>query len=88
MDEYEIADRASKLPDQFATRVSDRTLRFLRLCEEGGEYGELAIDLAAALAKNGAPVTAAEQQELLKLLEAQHMPTDPIEQLNVVEPAQ
>jgi hypothetical protein len=88
MDEYEIAERAGKLPDQFASRVSSRTLEFLRMADGGGEYGELTIELAAVLAKNGAPVTAAEQQELRSLLQATHMPTDPIEHLNVVEPAQ
>lgn len=87
MDEYEIAQRSSKLPDLFASRVSEETLEGLRLMEEGGEYGELTSQLAAAIAQTAAPVTATEQQELRALLEATHMPTDPIEHLNVVQSA-
>ena len=49
----------------------------------GGEYGELTIELAAALAAHNTPVTAAERDELLALLEAMKMPTDPIGKLNV-----
>jgi hypothetical protein len=50
---------------------------------EGGEYGELTIELAASLAAHNTPVTAAERDELLALLEATDMPTDPIGKLNV-----
>lgn len=49
----------------------------------GGEYGLLTIELAASLAAHKSPVTAAERDELLGLLEARHMPTDPIADLNV-----
>jgi hypothetical protein len=49
----------------------------------GGEYGELTIELAASLAAQHSPVTAAERDELRALLEAMSMPTDPIEKLNV-----
>ena len=49
----------------------------------GGEYGELTIELAAALAAHQTPVTPEERDELRELLEAMRMPTDPIEQLNV-----
>ena len=51
--------------------------------ESGGEYGELTIELAASLAAHQAPVTAAERDELLALLEAMGMPTEPIGRLNV-----
>ena len=49
----------------------------------GGEYREMTIELAASLAANHTPVTAAERDELLALLEAMQMPTDPIVELNV-----
>jgi hypothetical protein len=49
----------------------------------GGEYGEMTIELAASLAKTGAPVTPEERDELRDLLEAMDMPTDPIGELNV-----
>lgn len=83
MDRYEIARRASSLPQRFADRVPQHTLEIIELMDGGGEYGELTIELAAALAAHKAPVTAEERNELRELLEAMDMPTDPIEQLNV-----
>jgi hypothetical protein len=83
MDEYEIARRASGLPERFADRIPPDTLEIIELMDEGGEYGELTIELAASLAAHHTPVTAAERDELLALLEAMEMPTDPIEKLNV-----
>jgi hypothetical protein len=83
MDEHEIARRASTLPDRFADRISPHTLEIIELMNGGGEYGELTIELAASLAAHNTPVTAAERDELLALLEAMGMPTDPIDKLNV-----
>lgn len=83
MDEYEIAQRASGLPQRFAGRIPPQTLKIVQLMEEGGEYGELVIELAASLAAHGVAVTAAERDELLALLQAMGMPTDPIPKLNV-----
>lgn len=83
MDEHEIARRASKLPGSFGDRIPPQTLEIVELMDEGGEYGELTIELAASLAAHHAPVTAAERDELLALLEAMEMPTDPIGRLNV-----
>ncbi len=83
MDKYEVARRASALPTRFADRVPPRTLKSIQLMDEGGEYGELTIELAASLAAHNTPVTAAERDELLALLEAMEMPTDPIGKLNV-----
>jgi hypothetical protein len=83
MDEYEIAQRASGLPGRFAGRIPPDSLEIIELMDEGGEYGELTIELAASLAAHHIPVTAAERDELLALLEAMEMPTDPIGKLNV-----
>jgi hypothetical protein len=83
MDEHEIARRASALPDRFADRISPQTLEIIELMDGGGEYGLLTIEVAASLAAHNTPVTAAERDELLALLEAMEMPTDPIEKLNV-----
>jgi hypothetical protein len=83
MDQSEIARRASALPDRFAARVPPETLESLRLMDEGGEYGELTIELAATLAKTKAAVSIAERDELLALLEAMTMPTNPIDMLKV-----
>jgi hypothetical protein len=83
MDEHEIARRASSLSHRFAGRVPQSTLDTLNLMDGGGEYGELTIELAASLAAHKTPVTSDERDELQALLEAMHMPTDPIGQLNV-----
>ena len=83
MDEYEIARRASALPGQFAARLPASKLASLKAMERGGEFGELAIELAATLAKTGALVTSTEQAELRALLEAMGMPTSPVEKLAV-----
>jgi hypothetical protein len=83
MDENEIARLASSLPQRFADRIPARTREIIELMEGGGEYGELTIELAASLAAHHVPVTTAERDELLALLEAMHMPTDPIADLNV-----
>ncbi|MBV9206208.1 MAG: hypothetical protein JO037_12620 [Actinobacteria bacterium] len=83
MDEYEIARRASRLPQRFADRIPTHTREIIELMDGGGEYGELTIELAASLAAHHTPVTAAERDELRELLEAMGMPTDPIGQLKV-----
>jgi hypothetical protein len=83
MTEDEIIERAEALPDRFADRVSESTLWSIKRMRGGGEYGELTIELAASLAAQHSPVTAAERDELRALLEAMSMPTDPIEKLNV-----
>ena len=83
MDKYEIARRASSLPQRFADRIPRHTMEIIELMDGGGEYGELTIELAASLAAHHTPVSAAERDELRELLEAMGMPTDPIGQLNV-----
>jgi hypothetical protein len=83
MDADEIARRGRVLPDQFATRLPAQTLAGLRLMAEGGEYGELAIELTATLVKSKALVSAAEQRELRTLLQATGLPSHPVDQLAV-----
>jgi hypothetical protein len=85
MNPYEVARRASALPEQFATRLPEKTLAGLRLMEEGGEYGELVIELTATLVKTGATVSAAELRELRALLESTGMPTYLLEQMAVCD---
>ncbi len=83
MDEHEVARRASALPDRFESRLPAETLAALKSMNRGGEYGELTIELAATLAKTGAPVSSAEQGELRTLLEATGMPTRSVDELAV-----
>ncbi len=85
MDEYEVAERASALPDRFAARLPAVTMEGLRLMDEGGEYGELISELTSALAQSGAEVTAAEQRELRELLAAAGMPPGAADQLTVTD---
>ena len=84
MDSHEVARRASALPSRFADRIPPDTLASIQLMDEGGEYGELTIELAASLAAHNTPVTAAERDELLELLEATDMPKDPIGKLTIL----
>jgi hypothetical protein len=83
MTEDEIIDKAGALPERFADRVPYSTLWSIKRMRGGGEYGELTIELAASLAEHNSPVTPGERDELLALLEAMRMPTDPIGKLNV-----
>jgi hypothetical protein len=83
MTEDEISDKAGALPERFADRVPHSTLWSIKRMRGGGEYGELTIELAASLAAHNSPVTPRERDELLALLEAMEMPTDPIGKLNV-----
>lgn len=83
MTETEIIERAETLPERFADRVTESTLWSIKRMRGGGEYGEMTIELAASLAAHKTPVTPEERDELLALLEAMRMPTDPIAKLNV-----
>jgi len=83
MNASELARRASALPDEFTARLPEDTLAGLRLMADGGEYGELAIELTATLVKTGAMVNAAELREMRALLEATGMPTHLLERLAV-----
>jgi hypothetical protein len=83
MTETEIIERAETLPERFADRVTKSTLWSIKRMRGGGEYGEMTIELAASLAAHKTPVTPEERDELLALLEAMRMPTDPIAKLNV-----
>src|SRR5262249_30792428 len=83
MDEYEIARRASDLPQKFADRIPSETLEIIGLMDDGGEYGELIPELVESLAADKTPGTTDARDELWGLLEAMGMPTEPIGRLNV-----
>ena len=83
MTEDEIIDKAEELPDRFAGRLTESALWSVKRMRGGGEYGLLTIEVAASLAVHKSPVTPQERDELLALLEAMRMPTDPIAELNV-----
>jgi hypothetical protein len=81
--EDEIIDKAEALPERFADRLTESALWSVKRMRGGGEFGLMTIELTASLAAHNMPVTAAERDELLALLQAMEMPTDPIEKLNV-----
>lgn len=81
MDEHEVASRASKLPDQFGSRLPVKDVQWLRQMEGGGELGELTSELTAMLVHYEVPVSPAEQHELRELLQATGQPTDPLDGL-------
>jgi hypothetical protein len=83
MSEDEIIERAEALPDRFADRLTDSALWSVKRMRGGGEYGLLTIEVAASLAAHHTPVTPGERDELLGLLEAMGMPTEPVGRLNV-----
>ena len=74
----EIGRRANALLDRLSNRLPEGTLSGLGLMSEGGEYGELVIELTATLAKTRTVVTRQELQELQALLEATGMPTSAV----------
>lgn len=83
MSESEVIERVEALPELYASRVRPEDLDGMRSMAGAGEWQELMDLLIASLGLTRAPVTAAERDELLELLEAMGMPTDPIGELNV-----
>jgi hypothetical protein len=83
MNESQVIERAEALPELYASRVRREDLDGMRSMAGAGEWQELVDLLLASLGLTRAPVTAAERDELLALLEAMDMPIDPIAELNV-----
>jgi hypothetical protein len=80
MDEHELAVRAYALPERFADRLDPAHVR------EYAQVGELSeeIDLLpVCLRVARRPVTAAGRLELVALLQAIGLPTEPVEELRV-----
>jgi hypothetical protein len=83
MDEHELAVRAYALPVRFADRLDPAELSDVREYAEVGEWGEEIDLLLACLRAAPQPVTAAERAELVVLLDAMGLPTEPTEELRV-----
>jgi len=83
VNQNDIANLVSALPDRFADRLDDDGLADVRDAARAGEWGEAVDILLAGLIHAGTPVTVAEQGELRSLLEAMGMATDAVEALNV-----
>ena len=83
MNESEVIERAEALPELFADRVRPEDLDGMRSMAGGGEWQELVDLLVASLGVTGAPVTAAEREELRSLLAAMDMSDDGLVGLNI-----
>jgi hypothetical protein len=83
VNESEVIERAEALPELYASRVRQEDLDGMRSMVGAGEWQELVDLLLASLGLTRAPVSAEERDELLALLRAMDMPTDPIAELNV-----
>jgi thioredoxin-like negative regulator of GroEL len=83
MDAYELAERAHALPDRFADRLEPADLATVREYAEVGEWGEEIDLLLASLRASQRPVAAEERSELVSLLEAMGMSTEPVDALSV-----
>lgn len=83
MHESEVVRRASALPERFADRLSEDDFDTVSGARDGGEWAEEVENLVAALADNGAAVTARERDELAELCAAMGLPTDRLAGLNV-----
>jgi hypothetical protein len=83
VNESEVIERAEALPELFASRVRPDDLDGLRSMAGAGEWQELVDLLVASLAVTGAPVTAAERDELRSLLAAMNLPDGGLDGLTV-----
>lgn len=83
MNESEVIERAESLPALFAGRVRPEDLDGLRSMAGAGEWRELVDLLVASLGSTGAPVTAAEHDELRSLLGAMDLPGTALGSLTV-----
>jgi hypothetical protein len=79
----DIANLVSALPDRFQDRLDGEGLADVRDAARAGEWGEAVDILLAGLIQTGTPVTVGEQGELRSLLEAMGMATEAVDALEV-----
>jgi hypothetical protein len=85
VNESDIAQRVTALPDRFADRLDGNGLADVRDAARVGEWGEAVDILLAGLVQAGTTVTVGEQGELRSLLEAMGMSTETVDALNVAQ---
>jgi hypothetical protein len=83
VNQNDIANRVTALPDRFADRLDSGGLADVRDAARAGEWGEAVDILLAGLVQTGTVVSAGEQFELRSLLDAMGMPTEAVDALNV-----
>ena len=85
MNEAELAGLTAELPERFAGRVSDSSLRNLQSYADAGEWDELLDLLVAALKSTGAHLSRKELEELRRIFTEWRLPTDELAGLNVAD---
>lgn len=83
MNEPGLAQRTFELPEVFADRLPESTLRALRSMARGGEWDELLDLLLAALRQTVSAVTVDERDQLRQVLEGWGLPTGQLNELVV-----
>ena len=83
MNEPGLAQRTFELPEVFADRLPESTLRALRSMARGGEWDELLDLLVAALRQTVSAVTVDERDQLRQVLEGWRLPTGQLDELVV-----
>lgn len=83
VNESEVIELAEALPDLYADRVRAEDLDGMRSMAGAGEWQELVDLVVASLGLTGAPVTAAERDDLRSLLAAMNLSDGAIIGLNV-----
>jgi hypothetical protein len=78
-----LAQRTFELPEMFADRLPESTLRALRSMARGGEWGELLDLLVAALQQTVSALTVDERNKIQQVLEGWRLPTDQLDELVV-----
>jgi hypothetical protein len=78
-----LAQRTFELPELFADRLPESTLRALRSMARGGEWDELLDLLLAALRQTVSAVTVDEREQLRRVLEGWGLPTGQLDELVV-----
>lgn len=79
MDSHELAQRAQKLPDTFADRLTAEDFEDVRDAIRAGEWQVGLSNLIAALSQTSTPITpitAIERDELAALLDGIDVPND------------
>jgi hypothetical protein len=82
----DVVTRFKALPEPFADRLAWQADRNVYEAAQAGEWDKALEMLLAGLAESGAPVSAAERDELVAMLEAAGRPTEAAAALAVASP--
>lgn len=83
MDSHELAQRAQKLPDTFASRLTADDYEDVHDALRAGEWEVGLNNLIAALNQTAIPITTREHDELTALCEAINLPASSLTALTI-----